>query len=347
MKKIFTHYLLLVCLIANAQFTLQVSSHRPAIGDTNKIFIIDTSAFTIPMPNHINGNNVTWNYSSIINTGSILTQVYVSNTAVPSSTNFSGCNLVLNLGPGSYNYLKTTDTPTPQLELLGLNFGTFAQVTFTNSGVLLRFPASFGSSFTDPASGTFSANTGTSTINGSAMGNFVTSVDGFGTLILGQQTINNVLRLKSTQNFTLFQGFLPLGTIRSTIYSYYTQNEKFPLFQVQYQTLSIIAQTPSTTAAVRMNAKIPLLGLNEQFSDHDLLLYPNPSNDFILVVVSDSCLPPEWELYNTEGKKILFGNLTQNRKIDIHTLPLGIYYLKLKSADQRKTITKKIIKSCG
>lgn len=87
-----------------SQVTLQANTHRPAVGDTLKQYIIDTSAFTSPMPNNISGNNVTWNYASILNTGTITTQAYVSNTAVASSTNFTGCNLVLSQGAGAYNY---------------------------------------------------------------------------------------------------------------------------------------------------------------------------------------------------------------------------------------------------
>ncbi len=315
-----------------SQVTLQANTHRPAVGDTLKQYIIDTSAFTSPMPNNISGNNVTWNYASILNTGTITTQAYVSNTAVASSTNFTGCNLVLSQGAGAYNYLKTVNTPSAQLELLGFDFGTFAKVTFTNSAVLLKYPFSFGNSFTDPASGTFSANTGTSTINGSATGNFATNADGWGTLILGQQAIPNVLRLKSTQTFTLFQGFLPLGTIRSVIYSYYDQNHKFPLFQIQYQTLSLIAQTPSTTASVRMNAGIPLLGLSEISTHENIKIFPNPASDFLYINLENAG-DYELEILDMNGRAVLKERFyAHEHQADLRIVPDGVYWVRLRNS---------------
>lgn len=331
MKKIICIIFVLWGISGFSQVTLQTNTHRPDAGDTLKQYIMDTSGFTSPMPNNISGNNVTWNYSSIINTGTITTQAYVSNTAVASSTNFTGCNLVLSQGGGAYNYLKTVNTPSAQLELLGLDLGTFAKITFTNSAILLKYPFSFGNSFTDPASGTFSANTGTSVINGSATGNFATQADGFGTLILGQQAIPNVLRLKSTQSFTLFQSFLPLGTIRSVIYSYYDQNHKFPLFQVQYQTLSLIAQTPSTTASVRMNAGIPLLGLNETLAHDNIRIFPNPSSD-LLYLNLDNVGFYDMEILDMDGRTVLTERFYSNEHAtDVRFIKDGVYTVRLRN----------------
>jgi hypothetical protein len=344
MKKISCIIFVLFVIFGFSQVTLQTNTHRPVVGDTLKQYIMDTSGFTSPMPNNVSGNNVTWNYSSIINTGTVITQAYVSPTAVASSTNFTGCNLVLSQGAGAYNYLKTVNTPSAQLELLGLDFATFAKITFTNSAILLKYPFSFGNSFTDPASGTFSANTGTSTINGSATGNFATQADGFGTLILGQQAIPNVLRLKSTQSFTLFQGFIPLGTIRSVIYSYYDQNNKFPLFQVQYQTLSLIAQTPSTTASVRMNAGIPLLGLNEISLYENINIFPNPACDFLnlnLEIIGDY----DMEILDMKGRTVLSERFYSNiHTADVRTLPDGVYMIRLRNIATDKIFQQRFLK---
>jgi hypothetical protein len=330
-----------------AQVTLQVNTHRPSAGDTLKQYIIDTSGFTSPMPNNISGNNVTWNYSSIINTGTITTQAYVSNTAVASSTNFTGCNLVLSQGPGAYNYLKTVNTPSAQLELLGLDFGTFAKITFTNSAILLKYPFGYSNSFTDPASGTFSANTGTSTINGSSTGNFASNADGFGTLILGQQAIPNVLRVKSTQNFTLFQGFLPLGTIRAINYAYYDQNNKFPLFQVQYQTLSLIAQSPSTTASVRMNASIPLLGLNEISTNENIKIFPIPAFDFLYIHLEKTG-DYEMEILDMNGRTTLKERFYSHEyKADVRRIPDGVYLVRLRNSASDKISQHRFVKISG
>jgi hypothetical protein len=344
MIKITSFIFVLFVTLGFSQVTLQTNTHRPGVGDTLKQYIMDTSGFTSPMPNNVSGNNVTWNYSSVINTGTTTTQAYVSPTAVASSTNFTGCNLVLSQGGGAYNYLKTVNTPSSQIELLGFDFATFAKITFTNSAILLKYPFGFGNSFTDPASGTFSANTGTSTINGSATGNFSTQADGFGTLILGQQAIPNVLRLKSTQNFTLLQGFIPLGTIRSVIYSYYDQNNKFPLFQVQYQTLSLIAQSPSTTASVRMNAAIPLLALNENSLHENIKIFPNPASDFLYINLENTG-DYDLEILDMNGRTVLRERFySHEHTMNVRIVQDGVYMIRLRNNALNKLSLHRFVK---
>lgn len=345
MKKITCIFFILSGTLGISQIILQSNTHRPAVGDTVKQFIVDTSAFTSPMPNNISGNNVTWDFSPIINTGTLNTQAFISNTAVASSTNFTGCNLVLSQGSGAYNYLKTVDTPTAQLELLGLDFGSFAKVTFTNSAVLMKYPFSYGNSFADPASGTFSANTGTSIINGSAIGNFATIADGFGTLLLGQQSIPNVLRLKSTQNFTLFQGFLPLGTIRFVIYSYYDQNNKFPLLQIQYQTFSLIAQTPSTTASVRLNSNIPLLGFNESGLPNNMVsIFPNPISE-IMQLNFENLGNYILELKDINGNNIITSEInSRHYTLDVRSFADAVYLIHIKNKQTGQIYRQRMLK---
>jgi hypothetical protein len=313
--------------------TLQVNPHRPVAGDTMKTYIMDTSGFTSGLPNNITGSNVFWDFSPIVKTSSLAaSEKYLSPSSVPSASLYPSCNLVMETTPMSYNYLKSSDVPSSKLEFLGFRLGTLARATFTNSVIYSKYPFSYGQSYTDPASGTFSANTGTGTINGSVVGSISNSADGTGTLMLGQQMIPGVLRIKSVQQFTLLQGFLPLASLKIITYNYYTQTDKFPLLSCQYQSMSFALSSPTVVGSVRMNASIPLLGLEEYREAEDITLFPNPAGEYIYLagMIDDM----NAEIYSSEGRMIKHEFISKNEaRLNIRDLPSGIYFLIVKNAN--------------
>lgn len=69
--------------------------------------------------------------------------------------------------------------------------------------------------------------------------------------------------------------------------------------------------------------------------------YPNPTNDFINIYVSnDNSSPYRLQLYNSRGD-IVYENYGNEKKIDVHSMPAGIYILRLITKD--KTISQKIV----
>ena len=67
-------------------------------------------------------------------------------------------------------------------------------------------------------------------------------------------------------------------------------------------------------------------------------IYPNPTNRFINLI-SDNLL--NVELYDLLGKKLL---TTHNKKIDLSSFKTGIYLLKVKSTDNGRIETYRLIK---
>src|SRR5687767_9972929 len=59
-------FLLLLCAlnVSNAQ-TLTQTYHEPVVGDVDKNYRLDTSAYTSGLPTGVTGNNVTWDFTKL------------------------------------------------------------------------------------------------------------------------------------------------------------------------------------------------------------------------------------------------------------------------------------------
>ena len=84
----------------------------------------------------------------------------------------------------------------------------------------------------------------------------------------------------------------------------------------------------------------------QDFEINQVALYPNPTNG-IFNIKMDGLLPKTLELYDLKGQKIFFKNEFTNTeekiKIDISSVPSGIYFIKIET--ENNTITKRIIKN--
>lgn len=85
----------------------------------------------------------------------------------------------------------------------------------------------------------------------------------------------------------------------------------------------IIAWTASNTT----------LSTNDNISIEKIKIFPNPSSNFI--EITGLTTKNSYEIYNTLGKEVKKGIVSENEKIDIQNLTNGIYFLKL---ENKKTI---------
>ena len=85
------------------------------------------------------------------------------------------------------------------------------------------------------------------------------------------------------------------------------------------------------------------LNLSNEFSNHELSIYPNPASEYIYVGGNSQADVMDYMILNTLGKRIQNGQLDQKHSISIYNLTPGIYILKLTNSDG-KVYTKEIIK---
>uniref|UniRef100_UPI00262BE637 InlB B-repeat-containing protein n=1 Tax=uncultured Tenacibaculum sp. TaxID=174713 RepID=UPI00262BE637 len=89
------------------------------------------------------------------------------------------------------------------------------------------------------------------------------------------------------------------------------------------------------------NLKRATNSINDEVFNSKLKLYPNPANDVINIINSDSSIIKQITLVDVLGKEIL---KTTSTRIDISDLPNAVYLVKIKG-DNNKIAIKKIIKN--
>ncbi|MBU2020445.1 MAG: T9SS type A sorting domain-containing protein [Bacteroidetes bacterium] len=76
----------------------------------------------------------------------------------------------------------------------------------------------------------------------------------------------------------------------------------------------------------------------------ELLLYPNPSSDFVNVRFNETFNPDILEIYNQNGKRIKQINLKIRNTIDVHKMSSGVYLFKASNKKTGKSVTERFIK---
>lgn len=340
MKKFLLVLLALVSVTANSQtVVLTKAFNEPAIGDDDTRRALDTSAFTTGLPTNVTGANVVWNYTNLNPRTPVFITSYVPPSVSTSSASFPGCTVVQQDAGPTYTFLKSTSTPTTQTEILGLILSTYS-LTFSNSAIAAIYPMSFGANITDNFSGAVSA----FSQNGNCTGTIVTTADGSGTLMLpGGLTFTDVLRVKSVQNLSFTQGFIPLGTAKQTTYSYYHASEKFPILSINYSSIKLLTSpTPTVTGvATGIFDKFPV-GLKENVLDNSALnIYPNPAAAELNITLDRSYLPNETRIYSQLGQLVYQKDYSAT--VDLSALQSGIYFLEVRT--DKGIVRKKLVKT--
>ena len=87
-----------------------------------------------------------------------------------------------------------------------------------------------------------------------------------------------------------------------------------------------------------------VLGISERFNQSNVLLFPNPADSQITISLSES-FETDIRIFDLTGKIMVYtanAPITDNYKLDISSLPSGVYFIRLSS--EAGTVTKKLIK---
>ena len=80
------------------------------------------------------------------------------------------------------------------------------------------------------------------------------------------------------------------------------------------------------------------LGVFDHNINNNLFIYPNPSNDFI--IISGLKKSNQYIIYNTLGVKTDSGNISDNEKINIQNFSNGMYFIILENGNIQKFVKK-------
>ena len=116
MKKIYCLFSFIILTTLNAQ-TLTQSFNEPVIGDTDKNYRLDTTAFTTGMPINVTGNNCVWNFTGLTGAFPVIVDSFISPSAAIGATAYPTASYAQHRDL-LYTFYKSTTSP-QQTELLG------------------------------------------------------------------------------------------------------------------------------------------------------------------------------------------------------------------------------------
>ena len=309
--------------------TLTQASHEPQPGDVDLVRTLDTSAFTQGIQ-LANGDGVQWDLSLVKSHGGFAFQ-YLDSASVPEASAHPGCTFVQS-DPAVNMYFRSSTSPA-QTELLGASSATLS-LNFSNSAILMKYPASFGTQVTDAVSGTFDAGFA----QGNCAGTTQTKIDGRGTLLLpGGISFSNTLKVTSVQNLTLTSGIFPLGTVQQRMVRFYRAEERFPVVSFSYTKLSF-ATGPSQLITNHSGNAAIITGLRKD-PGAQLRIYPSIVEDLLQI---DHPITNGGTIRITDVSGKIFGEYN-GPQIDVSSFSRGMYLLEL-SAEGR-TFSARFIKN--
>lgn len=321
MKKNLFFLQFLFTTLAFSQTTITKAFNDPIIGD-----VISNNQVTGTVDNSATGSGATFSNPSVT-MGAAITNTYSAPTTAEITT-FPGSTIKNNDGAGTTYFYKTSAT---QLEITGL-INTDATLNFSaDNAIALKYPTSFGNTFSDNARGTF-----TSTVaSGLFKGTISSNADASGTLIIGTKTFTNVLRIKTVQNFNLHQStdtmyLFPIGTITNTMYLYFDNIRKFPLLTYTEGNISVPLLSINQNSSGAQAQNFVFMGTDESSVKTSLKIYPNPTQDFIFVEGKHQFVFAE--IYSADSRLIKTVEIRKNA-IDVSDLSVGNYLLKLSTKD--------------
>lgn len=311
MKKLL-FFLTFVSALSSAQTTVTKAFNDPVAGETVNNFLVNGTVNNTPA-----GTNVTYNNASLTQ-GAAAVGNYSAPTVTETAT-YPGTTLRL-ISATTTAYYKQSAS---KLEITGLVTPDVTLNFITNNGTFISYPTAFGFSETDAAQGIFT----NGVLSGTFTGTIANNADASGTLIIGNKTYSNILRVKSVQTFTLTSGFIT-GTLINTSYNYYAAAQKFPVLTSTSGTLVVplLSINQNTTTATAL-ADAFLSTQNAVFIQDKIQIYPNPVEDKLHL---HGNLPAykEAKIYSTDGKLVLNADL-KNGFVDVAELPTGIYYIQI------------------
>ncbi|MGH1519815.1 T9SS type A sorting domain-containing protein [Chryseobacterium sp. JK1] len=315
-------------MMFSAQITLTKASNDPLIGDiVNNNLVIGT------VDNTASGANATFNNTAL--TLGTASQVTYSTPISTEITTFPGSNLKMVDGTTTI-YYKTSAT---KLEITGI-VNPQATLNFNvDNGTYMNYPTTYGPAQNDTAKGTFSS----SVANGLFSGTMATQADGYGTLLIGSQVYNNVLRVKYTQSFNLYASFdvtysNAIGTATNTAYAYYDATHRYSLLSSTNANISVplLSINQSTSSAAALSAAF--LAVDKVSKKENLAIYPNPAQDFIGFKGNIDSYSKA-NIYSLDGKLVKTSDV-KSGNIQISDLPPASYFIEIsgKKAEDSQNI---------
>lgn len=324
MTNIYRRFLLIaIAIISTRSYsqTLTAINFNPVPGDAFKY-----DSWTGGYPGS-SGISQLWDFSQQYSSSYSSYTLMPYNSAVGS---FTDATYIRNTtSPNKLDFFQTTSS---QLDYLGYISGVGQNAfkdEFGDPETIVKYPFSFGSSFTD--------NWTSSTYGGVSTGTSQVLCDATGTLITPFATYTNVLRVST---------FKAISTATFQIYNWYTPDFHGELFSIRTSTYTGPSGTStSSTLFIYNPTPIEMVGISEQSSIRLSEFYPNPANDKLIINLNYSN-SSDVIITNLQGEIIIKDNfnIEDEKVVNVSSLTEGIYFIQLLAGDKILSRNKILIK---
>lgn len=310
MKKII--FGILILPIAVQAQTLQ-GSDFPTAGTVKTLMLADTSGV---QPGNA-GTGVTWNFSSLTNSGQLQTDSFFTPSATPYGASFPTATIVEHEQyPGTNYYIYFKDDGSEFQRVGNVQPDT---VVYYDPANQFPYPVSYGSTNNDTYFASYNANGYLTHMRGTV----TNDVDGSGTLMLPTGTYTNVIRMKFVRNEkdTVFSSPGVTGQLSQTIYNWYQSSLYYPLLSITITQVQFSVGSPVSSKLV--GYRQGTTGINNLKNTLSFVnAYPNPANDNMEI---------NYQLKQTQSVTFSVINLLGQvvKKINTDTQNSGVYTLKM------------------
>lgn len=344
MKKI---YLLFSCVLCSAvligQPTLQYPQNAPQIGDLADIYFVSTTGLSTGDT----GPNAVWDYSLL--TTLFGGQITVIDPAqAPAGNEFPTASAAMNMGDTIFTYILAN---ADGIHYLGSQFttGTFPSLLiYSDSRTFLKFPFTYDDTYFDTYKGI--TTTSVAEIRVSAASEMF--ADAYGTLTTPAGTFSNVLRTITVdaEIDSVFVGgvFMKAFEVLRSQYSWFAENSKSPLLSIEildntyYGSVDTVAYYSSGGTGISNLSDKPLSQLS---------VFPNPADDHVMVEFNLSAnMEANISIVSQVGQVVISHTASQqtngmlSERIDISTLPSGIYFANVMCSCGKQLTAKFVIR---
>ena len=319
-------YLLCVCTAINgfviAQPVLTEANTAPVIGE---IFTMSQIPWDGLAPGA--GANQTWDFSALSPT-STYTFDLVDPSTCPSPGSFPTATVTNNAASGSqYEFLMVSSTA---IERVGFYAGGY-DIPYSDPEKQMSFPFTYLDSYVDPFGGDF-----TTSVTMTRAGDVTVTADAYGTLMLPNSTITNVLRVKYVQDY----GDTYMG---SELYHYNTEIYMFYKPGVHIPVLTLVHFEQGGTETEYGYFQDDATLETEAITTGEISVYPVPASGELFISWGTSAAAIQSvEVYNVLGEAVYQSNQAVN-SIDITQFENGVYFIHFWDGEIRTT--KKFIKN--
>lgn len=333
-------YLFILSLLATAKVQAQTITVNDTLstGDVTYYFAADTSFTNY---DNISGAGVTWDYSNIANADlnglSKDSVIEISTSAYSSDYPTASYHEEFENGVQTF-FSNTTDSVITH----GFVFSTGSNDYIIRYNIdpltSAKFPMALGTTYTDIIDGDAILPTvGTTPLAGSA----TITADGTGTLLLGINSYNDIIRVKTVEFLSGNIFIIGPVSVTRTAYIYYSPSTSdMPVF-IHGEVFADMGASGTIDLKTIWSVD-PLTGYagtKEANSSLKVSLYPNPTSINVTVTSNNAT---ELTIFNAIGKEFKkINNPTSIEFINIENLPKGIYFVQVKNAQQ--LMTKKLV----